>query len=159
MCHDVTGRRVPGTPLSDNRSGRHLSLVSMSDMCQSDIISKEMSDIEIGFNYLEPCQAWTPTFDAEGTCQTCSPRTYPSCICSHVGYKKHSRSVTCPGQRAHFEFSRFVTCPGQYAHSSSSRLDTCPGQCAQSSRPETCPGQRALNSIWQARDLPRAACS
>ena len=80
--------------------------------------------------------------------------TLSPCIRSHVGYKKQSRSVTCPGQRAHLELSRFETCPGQYAHSSSCRLDTCPGQCAQSRRPETCPGQRALKSLGRTATCP-----
>ena len=86
------------------------------------------------------------------------PMHLSSCTCSHVGYKKHSRSVTCPGQRAHLKVSRFVTCPGQHAHSSSSRLATCPGQCAHTAGSR--PAQGSVPSIHsQAKDLPRAACS
>ena len=50
-----------------------------------------------------------------------------SCVCSHVGYKQSSRSVTCPGQCAHPNLGRFDTCPGQCAHSSKGRLATAQG--------------------------------
>ena len=76
------------------------------------------------------------------------------CVCSHVGYKPHSRSVTCPGQCAHPNLGRFETCPGQSARNNESRLATCPGQCAHNlrrrswtcseqldSRPQTCSEQ------------------
>ena len=154
MCHDMAGRRVPGTQLSDIMPGRHFSLASMSDMCQSDRVSREMSDIEIGFQLYRTMPGMEDNSRSSRHMSDMQPMHLSSCICSHVGYKKHSRSVTCPGQCAHLEFSRFVTCPGQHAHSSSSRLETCPGQCAHSSRPETCPGQCALNSFSRPKTCP-----
>ena len=82
-----------------------------------------------------------------------------ACICSHVGYKKRSRLVTCPGQCAHPNFGRFVTCPGQCAHSSSNRSETCPGQCAHTSGSETCPGQCAPESYSRNQTCSEQLCN
>ena len=80
MCHDMTGRRVPGTQLSDIMPGRHFSLAFMSDMCQSDCVSREMSDIEIGFQlyWTMPGMEDNPRFSMSDM----QPMHLSSCICT-----------------------------------------------------------------------------
>ena len=154
VCSNMTGRRVPGTLRSANMTGRSCFCVPMSDMCPNVIVIKGMSDIQTEFHLHRVMPGMKDWLHSNRHLSDMQIMTLSPCIRSHVGSKKQSRSVTCPGQRAHLELSRFETCPGQYAHSSSCRLDTCPGQCAQSRRPETCPGQRALNSLGRTATCP-----
>ena len=137
------------TTICDNRS-----CVPMSDMCQNIIVIGKMSDIQIELHLHRAMPGMEDWPHLNRHLSDMQIMNLSPCICSHVGYKKHSRSVTCPGQRAHLNVSRFVTCPGQYAHSSRSRLETCPGQCAHYSRPETCPGQCALDYLRRLKTCP-----
>ena len=83
------------------------------------------------------------------------------CVCSHVGYKPSSRSVTCPGQRAHPNLGRSETCPGQSARNNESRLETCPGQRAHNlrRRSSTCSEQLANRSRTCSEQLFHTARS
>ena len=135
----------------DHETGRHDQLSDMkapgaSDMCHSlHTTQTPMSDMKLSVQVVTVLG--TPSLHQDRMSMHMPGMTHDlsSYVCSHVGYKQCSRSVTCPGQCAHPNLGRFDTCPGQRAHSSKSRLATCPGQCALTGRTATCPGQCAQN--------------
>ena len=91
---DMTGRRVPGTLLSANMTGRFCSCLTMSDMCPNVIVIEGMYDTQTAFHLYRIMPGMKDWLHSNRHLSDMQIMTLSPCIRSHVGYKQ--QRAACP---------------------------------------------------------------